>query len=401
MSPPLFARPPFPVSPNGALSQFKIDVSEDEVQKLKTLLKLLPIPRPNWENGHNDQTFGTPRDWLVESVNYWQNKYDWRKQEEILNSIPQFKVEVQDDDGQQYSVHFAALFSENKDAIPIHLSHGWPGSFIEFLPILLKLKEKYASAPEKLPYHVIVPSIIGFGFSSPPPLNKGFTIRDNCRIFHKAMVALGFGDRGYITQGGDLGGPIAETLAAVYEPVKAAHVNIYYVRSEGGAPGSLEQEAFERQQAFMRTGMAYGLLHATRPSTAGLTIGNSPISLLAWIGEKMLEWSDPAHVPSLDTILTNVAIYWFTGTFPTSIWCYRPLLSGTAEATGEAITNGKPKGFSWFPHEIAALSKDFIRTDKHLTHIYENDEGGHFAALEVPDLLWADIEDFVSKVWKQ
>lgn len=108
----------------------------------------------------------------------------------------------------------------------------------------------------------------------------------------------------------------------------------------------------------------------------------------------MLEWSDPAHVPSLDTILTNVAIYWFTGTFPTSIWCYRPvsiyphicvkrpavditcpqLLSGAAEATGEAITNGKPKGFSWFPHEIAALSKDFIRTDKHLTHIYENDE---------------------------
>lgn len=77
MSPPLFARPPFPVSPDGALSQFKIDVPDDEVQKLKTLLKLLPIPRPNWENGHNDRTFGTPRDWLVESVDYWQNKYDW------------------------------------------------------------------------------------------------------------------------------------------------------------------------------------------------------------------------------------------------------------------------------------------------------------------------------------
>lgn len=102
-------------------------------------------------------------------------------------------------------------------------AHASPGSFIEFLPILLKLKEKYASAPEKLPYHVIVPSIIGFGFSSPPPLNKGFTIRDNCRVFHKAMVALGFGDRGYITQGGDLGGPIAETLAAVYEPVKGQY----------------------------------------------------------------------------------------------------------------------------------------------------------------------------------
>ncbi|KAL0263504.1 hypothetical protein SLS55_002484 [Diplodia seriata] len=404
MSPLLFGQPPFPISPDGALSQFKIDVPDDEVQKLKTLLEVLPIPRPNWENGHKDQSCGIPRDWLVESVDYWQNKYNWRQQEEILNSIPQFKVEVQDDDGQKYSVHFAALFSENKDAIPIHLSHGWPGSFIEFMPILLKLKEQYASSPEKLPYHVIVPSIIGFGFSSPPPLDKDFIIKDNCRLFHKAMLALGFGKRGYITQGGDLGGPIAETLAAVYEPAKAAHLNIYFIPSTAasGEPADpLEKKAIEKGKKFLQTGMAYAMLHATRPSTAGLTIGNSPVALLTWIGEKMLEWPDPAHVPSLDTILTNVSIYWFTGTFPTSIWCYRALLSGAPETAYEPITNGKPKGLSWFPYEIGAVPKEFIRNDKNITHFYEHDEGGHFAALEVPDLLWADFEDFIAKVWKQ
>ncbi|KKY22966.1 putative alpha beta hydrolase fold-1 [Diplodia seriata] len=369
MSPLLFGQPPFPISPDGALSQFKIDVPDDEVQKLKTLLEVLPIPRPNWENGHKDQSCGIPRDWLVESVDYWQNKY---------NCIPQFKVEVQDDDGQKYSVHFAALFSENKDAIPIHLSHGWPGSFIEFMPILLKLKEQYASSPEKLPYHVIVPSIIGFGFSSPPPLDKDFIIKDNCRLFHKAMLALGFGKRGYITQGGDLGGPIAETLAAVYEPAKAAHLNIYFIPSTAasGEPADpLEKKAIEKGKKFLQTGMA--------------------------IGEKMLEWPDPAHVPSLDTILTNVSIYWFTGTFPTSIWCYRALLSGAPETAYEPITNGKPKGLSWFPYEIGAVPKEFIRNDKNITHFYEHHEGGHFAALEVPDLLWADFEDFIAKVWKQ
>ncbi|OJD36163.1 epoxide hydrolase [Diplodia corticola] len=405
MSPPLFAQPPHPVSPAGSLSQFKIDVPDDEVQKLKTLLKLLPIPRPNWENGHSDASFGTPRDWLVDSVDYWQNKYDWRQQEETLNSIPQFKVDVQDDDGQKYSVHFAALFSANRDAIPVLLSHGWPGSFVEFMPILLKLKEKYASSPEKLPYHVIVPSIIGFGFSSPPPLDKDFGIKDNCRLFHKAMLALGFGERGYITQGGDLGGPIAETLAAVYEPVKAAHLNIYFAPSapaSGEEPADpLEKEAVENAKKFTQSGMAYAMLHASRPSTAGLAIGNSPVSLLTWIGEKMREWPDPAHVPSLDTILTNVSVYWFTGTYPTSIWTYRLLLSGQVEDAYEAITNGKPKGVSWFPHEIAAVPKDFVRKDKSITHFYEHDEGGHFAALEVPEALWADFEDFVSKVWKQ
>ncbi|GME49652.1 Alpha beta hydrolase fold protein [Neofusicoccum parvum] len=401
-SPPLFARPPFPVSPDGALSQFRIAVPEDDVQRLKTLLELLPIARPNWENGHNDRVFGTPRDWLADSVEYWKNTFDWRRQEETLNTIPQFKAEVTDDDGQRYSIHFAALFSENKDAVPLLLSHGWPGSIVEFMPILLKLRQKYASAPEKLPYHVVVPSLVGFGFSSPPPLDKDFTILDIARIFNKMMVALGFGERGYITQGGDLGGPIAETLAALYDPVKAVHLNVYLMMSEPPKvtfSDPMEEQAVERGNKFRATGIAYGMVHATRPSTAGLALGSSPIALLAWIGEKMVEWSDPASTPSLDTILTNVSIYWFTGTYPTSIWCYRALLGGP-RATGGHLNGGKPKAFSWFPNEIAPPPKEIVRADKAVTHFYEHDKGGHFAALEVPGVLWADVEDFVSKVWK-
>ncbi|EKG10339.1 Alpha/beta hydrolase fold-1 [Macrophomina phaseolina MS6] len=400
----LFSKPPYPVSPEGALSSFKIDVSDGDLQSLKTLLKLLPIPRPNWENGHTDRRFGTPRDWLVEAVDYWQNTYDWRKQEDVLNSIPQFNVEVEDDDGQKYTVHFAALFSENKDAVPIHFSHGWPGSFIEFVPMMLHLREKYASAPETLPYHIIVPSLIGFGFSSPPPLNKDWLISDTARVLHKAMLALGFGERGYVTQGGDLGGPIAETLAAVYEPVKATHLNVYF---KGLSPAAgdglgdiLKSEHLQNVQKFWATGMAYANLQGTRPSTAGLAIGNSPVSLLAWIGEKMIEWADPATTPSLDTILNNVSIYWFSGSYPTSIWCYRAMLAADGSTGIAQLTNGKPRAQSWFPKEIVAPPKDLIKADPTVTHFYAHEKGGHFAALECPEDLWADVEDFVSKVWK-
>ncbi|KAF4313285.1 Alpha/beta hydrolase fold-1 [Botryosphaeria dothidea] len=403
MSPPLFAKPPHPISSGAALSQFNVAIPEEDVQNLKTLLKILPIAAANYENSQNDRRFGSPRQWLVESVAYWQNKFDWRKMEEKINTIPSFKANVQDDDGHTYSVHFAALFSANKDAVPILLSHGWPGSFIEFLPILLSQREKYASAPEKLPYHLIVPSLIGYGFSSPPPLDKDFIIADNSRIFNKLMLSLGFGEAGYIAQGGDVGCAISEVLLASYEPVKAAHLNMYWARSatkSSEIEDPLESKAVERGEKLQASGMAYAILHATRPSTSGLSVGSSPTSLLAWIGEKMIDWSDPATTPSLDEILTNVSIYWFTGTYPTSLWPYRALFSDNPGA-GTGITHGKPKGVSWFPNEIAPVSKDTVRADSKVTNFYEHDKGGHFAALEVPDVLWADIEDFVAKAWKK
>ncbi|KAH7020680.1 Alpha/Beta hydrolase protein, partial [Macrophomina phaseolina] len=156
----------------------------------------------------------------------------------------------------------------------------------------------------------------------------------------------------------------------------------------------LDKQAAERAEKFRAVGMSYAMLHATKPSTAGFSVGSSPTSLLAWIGEKMIDWSDPETKPSLDTILTNVSIYWFTGTYPTSLWPYRSVgIPGTP--------NGKPKAVSWFPREIITLPRAVIKEDPGVTHFYAHEKGGHFAALEVPELLWADLEDFVAKVWKK
>ncbi|KAH7020679.1 epoxide hydrolase 1 [Macrophomina phaseolina] len=227
MSPPLFAKPPHPVSADGALSQFNVSISDDQIQNLKTLLKLVPIAAPNYENSQDDRRFGSPRQWLVDSVDYWQNKFDWRKQEAEINTVPHFKYDVKDDDGHTYTIHFAALFSEKKDAVPLLLPHGWPGSFIEYLPILLTQREKYASAPDTLPYHLIAPSLIGYGFSSPPPINKDFVPADNSRLLHKMMLGLGFGQSGYIMQGGDVGSFLTEISLSTYDEVKAIHLNLY------------------------------------------------------------------------------------------------------------------------------------------------------------------------------
>lgn len=139
------------------------------------------------------------------------------KHEEHINSFPNFKVAIEDDDGHQYSIHFVGLFSKKADAIPLLLLHGWPGSFLEFLPILDHLRTAYT--PETLPYHVIAPSMPGYTFSSPPPLHKDFRIEDIARVFDKLARGLGFG-KGYIVQGGDIGSKVARVMAVEHNSCK-------------------------------------------------------------------------------------------------------------------------------------------------------------------------------------
>lgn len=140
-----------------------------------------------------------------------------RKHESHMNSFPQFIAPIKDDDGKTYDIHFVALFSEKKDAIPIVLCHGWPGSFLEFLPMFDILRKRHS--PADLPYHLVVPSLPGYTFSSPPPLNKDFGIHDVARLFDKLMVSLGFGN-GYVAQGGDIGSKVARVMCAEHEACK-------------------------------------------------------------------------------------------------------------------------------------------------------------------------------------
>lgn len=214
--------------PSGATLQpkpFRAHVSDDALNDFKQLLKLSKIGPKTYENSIADvkdfTSFGISRDWLAETKAYWETKYDWRKTEDRINSYPNFTVPIQDaPTGFTFDIHFMAFFSNKADAVPILLLHGWPGSPLEFLGVLDVLRTKYT--PENLPFHVIVPSLPGYAYSSGPPLDQNFNTEGIARVMDRLMVGLGFG-AGYVTQGGDIGSFVSRVLAVTADSCKAAH----------------------------------------------------------------------------------------------------------------------------------------------------------------------------------
>ncbi|KAJ3536459.1 hypothetical protein NM208_g6704 [Fusarium decemcellulare] len=194
-------------------------------------------------------------------------------------------MEVEDDDSSRYTVHFMAIFSENPRATPVLFLHGWPGSVVEFLPLLLHLKSQFDANPVGFGYHIIVPSLIGFGWSSPPPNTKDFRFEDNARLLSKLMSNLGFSKTGYVVQGGDIGSPIAASLAAQDLARKLVHVNLFVMSPPEGFDekhmndyqfSDEELTGLQRGKNFWADGVAYALIQATRPSTVGIAIASSP-----------------------------------------------------------------------------------------------------------------------------
>ncbi|KAF2136230.1 uncharacterized protein K452DRAFT_237850 [Aplosporella prunicola CBS 121167] len=368
-------------------TKFEVSIPEEKLQQLKQLVKLSPIAPETYENLHEDRSFGISRSWLQAAKQEWGNNFDWRAHEKHINSFPHYKHDIRDDDGKTYSLHYVALFSEKPDAVPIVFLHGWPGSFLEFLPMLSLLKARYK--PAELPYHVIVPSLVGFGFSARPPLDRDWTAEDTARLTDRLMRELGF-EAGYVAQGGDIGSFLSRLLCSKYASCKAMHINVCNVPQPPNIPDSaineLERKYLPRGAEFMATGAAYAIEQGTRPSTIGLVLSTSPLALLAWIGEKFLTWTDAD--PTLSTILESVSLYWLTDTYPTSIYTYRQFNTGD-----------KPFGFSWFPYELAPVPRAWAATTGNLVFYRQHDAGGHFAALEKPKLLLRDVEDFVGKVW--
>lgn len=217
----------FDTIPAGASAKpeaFQLRISETQIGDFKTLLRLSPIGPPTWENSavarEEGHYFGVTRDWLVQAKDAWLNKFDWRIHEARINSFPNYKVPIQDGEGEPISIHFAALFSKKPDAVPVIFLHGWPGAFLEFLPMLDILRSKYTA--DTLPFHAIVPSLPGYGLSAGPPLDRDFSGYDAARIMNKLMVGLGFGG-GYVAQGGDVGYIVSRILNAVHDECKALH----------------------------------------------------------------------------------------------------------------------------------------------------------------------------------
>ena len=213
----------FDVVPQAAslrVNKFEAAVPENELNDFKQLLRLSKLAPETYENLQEDRRFGVTRKWMSDAKQHWEYVFDWRKTEAHINSFPNYTTPINDDDGEQFSMHFVALFSHKADAIPLVFLHGWPGSFLEFLGILDILRKKYK--PENLPFSVIVPSLPGYGYSSGPPLTKNFEMQDMARIINKLMVGLGFGS-GYVAQGGDIGSSVSRILAVDYPSCKALH----------------------------------------------------------------------------------------------------------------------------------------------------------------------------------
>ncbi|KAM0712400.1 hypothetical protein Q7P37_011496 [Cladosporium fusiforme] len=387
---------------------FKAHVDQSKLDQLKQILSLSPIAPVTFENTNAGRRFGIERKWLENAKEVWQNDFDWRKHEDRINSFPNFKTTVEDHQGNTVDVQFLALFSEKPDAVPVAFFHGWPGSICEFLDILELLRKRYS--PADLPYHVIVPSLPGYAYSSGPPEDDDYGIDLAAEAMSRLMTGLGFGS-GYLAHGGDLGSFISRYLAVNDNACKGMHVTMSAMPpAEDVQDTDIETEKMVLRKAaeFLDTGNAFNLEQGTRTSTIGFVLSASPLALLSWIGEKILEWTD--RDPPLEKILESVTLYWLTDTMTRCLYHSRELGNGADKpkiARISAFTTKqlhcpyieKPCGYSLFAHEIVPVPKRWAAMTCNLVSFNEHEHGGHFAAMEQPEELLEDIEDFVKKAW--
>ena len=311
-----------PSSATLEVKPFKAHVDDEKLEHMIDLLKLSPIGPTTFENTNAKRKYGMRKDWLANAKKVWETDFDWRKHEDRINSFPNFTAQVKDDDGNELTIQFLALFSEKADAIPIAFFHGWPGSILEFLDMLDILRKRHS--PQDFPYHVIVPSLPGYAYSSGPPVENDYGLEQATSALDNLMVGLGFGS-GYMAQGGDIGSAVSRLLAANYDSCKGMHLNMLNLPKPENADelpiDELEKSCLGNAAEFYSTGVAYALEHGTRTGTIGLALSSSPLALLSWIGEKFLEWTD--EDPPLEQILESVSLYWLTDTFPRCIYPYR------------------------------------------------------------------------------
>ncbi|KAI4762479.1 alpha/beta-hydrolase [Aureobasidium sp. EXF-3400] len=405
---------PFIGNDNARVTPFTVHISEDSLIQLDTLLNITPIAEPTYETSlpDGDRKYGMRHDWLTKAVEEWKTTFDWRKHEKHINTFDHFHMNIDDELG-NFHVHFVFMPSKRQDAVPLLLLHGWPGSFLEFLPMIDKLRKKYG--PDDLPYHIVVPSLPGYVFTSPPPLDKDFGIEDVARLMNQLMLNLGYG-AGYMVQGGDVGSKVARVIAAKHGECKDRwtvierdvslinRVNFCIMEDE---PEHLEHEITEaehkglrRAREFLKSGSSYAIQHDTKPATIGLVLSTNPAALLAWIGEKFLAWTE--EDPPVSLILESVSLYWLTRCAATSLWPYRifytPGVNGNPHNMPEyRIPDTKPFGYSYYPFELYPVPQAWAATTGNLTFFRAHDKGGHFAAIEQTEAFLKDLEDFVQE----
>ena len=334
---------------------------------------------------------GIPLGYTRELAEYWRTTYDWRAAEARLNSFPQFRTEV---DG--HDLHFLHVRSDKPDALPLILTHGWPGSIVEFLELIGPLTDPVAhrgNADDA--FHVVVPTVPGFGFSGPA---VGWSPERAARAWAELMRRLGY-DR-YVAHGEDTGAAISRELAVIDAAhLVAVHLTMIVtanVTLETADPDDpAEQRAAARAAQFQFELGAYAMLQASRPQTLSYALTDSPVGQLAWIVERFKDWTDSAEVPEdavdRDSMLTNVMIYWLNATAGSSARYYR---EGAATWGHPGQPTQVPVAMVVTPHDIGSPVRRLAEQHHNIVRWTEFDRGGHFAAMEEPDLMLADLREF-------
>jgi len=373
------------------ITPFSIQIAQETLDDLKARLKNTKWPDEiegsKWE-------YGTNLTYIKELTDYWANTFNWRVVENEINAYPNFIANI---DG--YKIHFLHIKGKGNKSIPLLISHGWPGSFIE----MIKLIPLLTSDPD-FSFDVVIPSVIGFGFSD-KITHKGANSEFVADIWHKLMLELGYPKYG--AQGGDIGSGIS-TWLALKHPNAIIGLHLNYISGsyrpylkEGELLSEEALEFIKNATDWYAAEGGYSHMHATKPLTLAYGLTDSPVGLCAWILEKFNSWSD--HNETIENVFTkqellaNITLYWCTQTIHSSIRIYNENRKNPHIFKKDDFVQ-VPVGYAKFPKEISTPPRSYIEKGFNIQHWTEMNVGGHFAAMEQPSLLAADITAFFKTI---
>jgi pimeloyl-ACP methyl ester carboxylesterase len=375
---------------------FRIDIPEAELVDLRDRLARTRWPEPE---PVDDWTQGIPLAYVQEVAEHWRTAYDWRVRESALNRFPQFRTTLSggaDDD--PLSIHFLHVRSPESGAMPLVLTHGWPGSTVEFMDVIGPLTDPAAHGGDPADaFHVVVPSLPGYGFSDKPS-RTGWGVERIATAWDELMGRLGY--ERYVAQGGDWGAIVTTAIGAqALGRCVGIHVNMPLARPTAEDLADLDDAgriALAKLQHYQDHDSGYSKQQSTRPQTVGYGLVDSPVGQLAWILEKYWAWTDnegsPEDAIDRDRLLDNVMIYWLTRSGASSARLYWESFGGKRQPAVVHL----PTGVSQFPKEVISASRRWAeRTYTDIRHWHDLDRGGHFAAFEEPDLFVDEVRTAV------
>jgi pimeloyl-ACP methyl ester carboxylesterase len=380
------------------IQPFHVEIPEERIDDLHRRIEATRWPSKELVE---DRSQGIQLATLKELARYWTTDYDWRKAEAKLNALPQFTTEI---DGVE--IHFIHVRSKHEDALPLIMTHGWPGSVIELLETIGPLTDPTAHGGQaEDAFHLVLPSLPGYGFSG-EPTEVGWDLGRTAQAWAELMSRLGY--TRYVAQGGDLGAIVTDVMGR-QAPEGLLGIHMTLLVTTLGAPtpppGDSEEEraALDAINTFTTSGFGYFLEQSTRPQTIGYALLDSPVALAAWlldhdtdsyykISHAFLDGEPAGHL-TRDTILDNITLYWLTGTGASAARWYWELGRAQALAAGQAPPEvSLPVGFTTFPGEIFQAPRTWVeRSYPNLIYFNEVDRGGHFAAWEEPELFSEEL----------